>query len=95
MRGVPRELIDSLHESAIGLDADRTLILDAPPEQGLARAADRGGDARFESMGLDYHTRLRDAFLAIARADPGRCTIIDSTQSKEAVLAAALSALEV
>ena len=93
MRGVPRALIDSVHQGAIDLDPDRTIILDASPEQGLARAADRGGDARFESMGLAYHTRLREAFLAIAKAEPTRCAVIDSTQSKEAVLVAALAAL--
>ncbi len=95
MRGVPRTMIDDLHESAIGLDPTITLILDAPPEQGLERAADRGGDARFEAMGLAYHTQLRDGFLSIAKADPNRCTVIDATQSKEAVLAAAFAALNI
>lgn len=93
MRGVPRALIDSVHDQAIGVDPDTTLILDVPPEQGLTRAAERGGDARFESMGLAYHTKLRDAFIDIAKAEPKRCTVIDSTQSKDAVLTAALAVL--
>jgi len=93
MRGAPRSLINSIHEQAIGADPNITLILDAPPEQGLARAAERGGDARFESMGLAYHTKLREAFVGIAEAEPERCSIIDSTQSKEAVLASALAIL--
>jgi len=93
MRGAPRSLINSIHEQAIGVDPNITLILDAPPEQGLARAAERGGDARFESMGLAYHTKLREAFVGIAEAEPERCSIIDSTQSKEAVLASALAIL--
>jgi len=95
MRGVPRALIDSLHEGAIGLNPSVTLILDIPPEKGLARAADRGGDARFESMGLDYHTSLRKAFLAIAKSEPERCTVIDAMQSKEDVLTSALAALDI
>jgi len=93
MRGVSLALIDGLHNDAIDLDPTKTLILDAPPEAGLKRAADRGGDDRFESMGLEYHTSLRDAFLAIAVADPERCTVIDSTRPKSAVLADALKAL--
>jgi len=93
MRGAPRSLINSIHEQAVGVDPNITLILDAPPEQGLARAAERGGDARFESMGLAYHTKLREAFVGIAEAEPERCSIIDSTQSKEAVLASALAIL--
>jgi len=93
MRGVSRDLIDNIHEQAIGVSPDTTLILDVPPEQGLARAEERGGDARFESMGLAYHTKLREAFVEIAKAEPDRCTVIDSTQSKEAVLASALATL--
>jgi dTMP kinase len=94
MRGVPRALIDSVHHGAIDLDPDITLILDVPPEQGLARAADRGGDARFESMGLEYHTKLREAFLDIAKSEPQRCRTIDSTQPIASVLAEALSAID-
>ena len=89
----PRALIDQIHAEAIRLDADKTLILDVPPEQGLERAAARGGDARFESMGLDFHRELRSAFLSIAESDPERCTVIDSTQAKDTVLAQALLAL--
>ena len=94
LRGVERPIIDRLHLRTIGLDPDRTLILDVPPETGLARAAERGGDARFESMGLDYHTALRDAFLGIANKDPDRCAVIDATQPPDAVKSAALAALQ-
>ena len=68
---------------------DLTLILDMPPERGLARAAQRrGADAatdRFEGEGLAFHQTLRAAFLDIARAEPARCAVIDAAGEKDEV----------
>lgn len=75
---------------------DLTLILDLPVEAGLSRAAARSGaETRFESKGEAFHQRLRGGFLAIARAEPGRCRVIDATgpiQTVEAEVWAAVSA---
>jgi dTMP kinase len=72
-----------------------TLILDLAPEAGLARAAARGagqgggkGADRFEAEALDFHVRLREAFLAIARAEPERCAVIDAARDPDSVEAA-------
>jgi dTMP kinase len=43
---------------------------------------------RFESKGLAFHEALRAGFLAIARAEPGRCVLVDATGSMDAVEAA-------
>ncbi|WP_430913506.1 dTMP kinase [Methylobacterium sp. sgz302541] len=72
---------------------DLTLILDLPPETGLARARARaapsGGEAdRFEAEALDFHARLRAAFLAIAQAEPRRCAVIDAAADPDTVEAA-------
>lgn len=57
---------------------DLTLVLDLPAQAGLARAAERAGaETRFESKGEAFHGRLRDAFLAIAKAEPARCVVVD------------------
>jgi dTMP kinase len=61
---------------------------------GLARAAARrGGEARFEAKGRDYHERVREGFLTIAQAEPNRCVIIDASSDIETVSAATLQAL--
>ena len=73
---------------------DLTLIFDLPPQAGLARAHARGGELRFESKGLAFHERLRDGFLAIARAEPERCALIDATGSMDSVEAAVRAAVE-
>lgn len=73
---------------------DLTLIFDLPVEIGLARAAKRhGGETRFEAKGRDYHEHVRQGFLAIAKAEPKRCVVIDASRDVEAVGAATLQAL--
>lgn len=77
-----------------GFMPDLTIILDVPPEQGLKRAAGRGGgEDRYERMDLGFHQRLRQAFLDIAAAEPARCVVIDATQPVQAVHQAVLTAV--
>ena len=83
-----RALVDSLHRLSIGLDPDLTLIFDMDPATALERARSRVSDQaedRFEKMGQEFQARLRDEFLAIAEADPGRCALIDAAQPPETV----------
>lgn len=78
--GLGVEPLERLHMLAVdGFLPDLTLILDLPVEEGLRRAAGRGGEDRYERMGGDFHQRLRDGFLAIARRHPDRCRLIDAT----------------
>ena len=78
--GVSPALIGELERSVVGEDRpDLTLVFDLPVEAGLARAAGRaGGEARFEGKGLEFHERLRTAFLEIAEQEPDRCAMIDA-----------------
>ena len=85
-----RILVDQLHRLAIGLDPDLTLIFDMDPMVALERARGRESNIdedRFEKMGLEFQTRLRAEFLAIAAAEPDRCALIDATQPTESVAA--------
>jgi dTMP kinase len=61
-----------------------TLVLDLPVETGLGRAREQ---QRYERMGAEFHKRLRDGFLALAKEEPERCNVIDATRSIEAVAA--------
>jgi len=80
-------LIDLIERQVVGgTRPDLTLILDLPVEDGLRRAAHRGGgEARFEAKGTAFHQRLRQGFLDIAAAEPERCVVIDSTAEPDAV----------
>ncbi|MGD9914210.1 MAG: dTMP kinase [Rhizobiaceae bacterium] len=82
--GLDPELMASLERVAIdGMMPDLTLILDLDPEEGLRRAAARRGESetadRYEKETVDVHRRRREAFLAIAAAEPERCVVIDAS----------------
>ncbi|KEO81440.1 dTMP kinase [Tumebacillus flagellatus] len=70
-----------------GLWPTRTYMIDVPCEIGLERAfASRGKSLdRIEQRDLEYHRRVRDQFLQIAKEEPNRIVIIDGTQPVEAV----------
>ena len=80
--GIDKEDIASAIRLAGGdFKPDMTLILDMDVEKGLERAKARGqGQDRYESLGLDFHTRLRQGFLAIAAQDSKRCRVIEADQ---------------
>src|ERR1041385_7598723 len=77
---VEARLIARLEKLTVGeLGPDLTVILDLPPEEGLARAARRRGDAkvdRFEGEAFDFHKKLREAYLELAEREPARCVVV-------------------
>jgi dTMP kinase len=86
---VDQRLLKSLERVSVGdLTPDLTLILDVPVEIGLERAKLRRGEAtadRFEAENVEFHQKLRDAYLAIAAEQPERCVVIDASAPKEIV----------
>lgn len=87
---VEAELLQGLERACVKRRPDLTLVLDVPSEIGLGRAAARGKGTvadRFEREGLAYHAAVRDAFLALAAAEPARCAVVDATADAETVAA--------
>jgi dTMP kinase len=86
---VDERFIRALERISIGdLNPDLTFVLDVPVAIALERAAQRRGNAnpdRFEAEKVDFHEKLREAYLALAAAAPQRCVIIDASMSKDAV----------
>jgi len=71
-----------------GLLPDLTFVLDCPVETGLARTRKRRGEAaadRFEGEAAAFHERVRQGFLTLAREDPERLRVIDSTRPRDDV----------
>ena len=50
-------------------------------------------DEVFEGEQVEFHRRVREGFLEIARSDPARVTVLDSTQPKPKVTTAILAAV--
>lgn len=72
----------ALEAHVVGGDApDLVMILDVAPETGLSRAQDRhSGEDRFEQKGRDFQSRVREAFVALANADPQRKQLINANR---------------
>jgi dTMP kinase len=72
-----------------GLAPVLTLVYDCDPAEGLARARRRDADSpgRFEGEELALHERVRAAFLAIARREPGRVALVPVDGPAEHVFA--------
>ena len=82
-QGLALEWLYVLRHRIVGAtEPGLTLVLDLPVETGLGRAATQ---QRYERMGIDFHRRLRDGFLAIAKSEPERCSVVDATRGIDAV----------
>jgi dTMP kinase len=94
-RGVDAALIEALL-AAVHSDLwpQRTLLLELPVTQGLARAQSRRGvQDRFEDEDRQFFERVRARYLELARAEPARIRVIDASVGAELVALRALEAL--
>jgi dTMP kinase len=82
---VGEAVIDRLHDAVLGdLRPDLTVVLDVPVAMGLRRRA-ASGQHRYEQMTSAFHEQVREGFLAVARAAPERCAVIDASGPADAV----------
>ncbi len=86
-RGLALEMVEAINNAATqGLKPDLTVLLDMPPEQGLARKKKRQPD-RFEREDMSFHRRLRQGYLELAAREPERWLVIDASQAKDEIAA--------
>jgi dTMP kinase len=99
--GVDDKLIAGLETLALdGHAPDMTIVLDMDPEIAFRRVAQRAvedglaltGD-RFEKEDIEWHKRLRQAFLSIARNNTERCIVISADQAEDKLEAAIWTAV--
>ncbi|WP_275782406.1 dTMP kinase [Pararhizobium gei] len=98
--------VEALERVAVnGIVPHCTIIFDLPAAIGLERARQRASGAtspkgetieldRFEKEEMETHEKRREAFLDIARNDPGRCRVIDASLSASDIAATVLSIVE-
>ena len=98
-RGLDLQLLEDLNRLASdGTRPDLTIVLDLPVETGLDRTRERvrgdvRGPDRFEGEQVEFHRRVREGFLKIARAEPGRVITIDATRPPAEITARIVDAI--
>lgn len=94
-RGLSLDRLAQLDSFALeGFAADFTIVLDLPVADGFARVGRRSMIIdRFEEMDQEFHQRLRDGFLQIARINPARCVVIDALPDRLSVHRAIVAAV--
>ena len=80
------------------LRPDITLLFDIDEATGIARANSRNAksanaEGRFEAEDLRFHRRVREGYLALAKAEPKRFIVIDAAGSIDEVHARTVAAL--
>lgn len=68
-----------------GFRPDKTILLDAPVEIGMARAHKRGELDRFENQKLAFFEKVRRVYLERLEAEPNRFELIDASKSLDEV----------
>jgi dTMP kinase len=92
-RALDIDFIKTLDDfSSPSLKPDRTLLFDLPVETGLTRARDRIArikdlprEDRFENEETAFHRRIREGYLLLAREEPERFRVIDSSRDIAAI----------
>jgi dTMP kinase len=94
-RGIELRLLRQVNDlAARGLRPDLTFLFDCPARVGLARTARRQNETgsrqedRFEREKMEFHDKVRNGFLEMARAEPQRFRIFDAMRPIEEVTVA-------
>lgn len=101
-RGLGRETVQALHDVACGtLNPHLTIYLDIDLETGLARAHARnraaaGGpdETRMDNQAIEFHRKVREAYLALAERERERVRVIAASGSVDAVADAVWNAVK-
>lgn len=96
-RSIAMDEVKMLNKFATGgLEADLTILLDIPEEEGLRRAAmrDCGKTDRMGSQELNFYRDVRQAFLDMARENPERFEVVSSEGPKEQTFEKIVRAVE-
>ncbi len=80
------EAVATVEQLVLGaLQPDLTLLFDVPVKVGMTRVAGRGEADRFELESVRFFERVRNAYLARAKAHPERFRVIDASLNEQQV----------
>jgi dTMP kinase len=94
-RQIPENLVTLLCSlTAADLKPGLTFLLDLPPEEGLRRAHGRNSEQapgaarredRIDREEIEFHRRVRDGYLLLAREHPGRFRVVNAQESPDKI----------
>ena len=85
-RAIDSKKVDTINQFAIGdTKPDLTILIDLPPEIGLARVHARsdGQLDRMENEAIEFFQAVRQGYLDLAKSEPKRFLVLDGRQSVE------------
>ena len=85
-RAIDSKKVDTINQFAIGdTMPDLTILIDLPPEIGLARVHARsdGQLDRMENEAIEFFQAVRQGYLDLAKSEPKRFLVLDGSQSVE------------
>ena len=85
--GMGAEEVKRLYRATCGdVVPDLVTVLDLPAEAGLARVqAAHGGFDRVEQKPIEFHRKVREGYLTVARAEAGRIVVVDASKAMDLV----------
>ena len=85
-RAIDSKKVETINQFAIGnTKPDLTILIDLPPEIGLARVHARsdGQLDRMENEAIEFFQAVRRGYLNLAKSEPKRFLVLDGSQSVE------------
>ena len=83
-RGLGIDEVEQINSYAtLGLTPDLTIMLDLPPEIGLARKRNQRDLDRLELASDDFHVKVSQGYRILAKRHPERILSVDATKSIE------------
>jgi dTMP kinase len=64
--------------SALGLEPQLTILLNLPVRLGLSRLTKRTGKTKMDEEPVEFHERIRQAYLFLAQKEPGRIRVVNA-----------------
>lgn len=79
-RGLGKEFIENINHFAIkNYTPDYTIFLNLSPEQAFKRKGGVDATDRLELSGMEFHNRVYQGYLELAKAEPDRFIVIDAS----------------
>lgn len=94
-RGLGYDFIKSINSYAFnGFMPDLTIFLNLSPEEAFKRKGGADSADRVELSGMEFHRKVYEGYLELARENPNRFSVIDASGTREQTSGKIIAALK-